>query len=186
MPSGYYSSTDGLTGFPLKTELKEIISNGFSSQSYGALLTLYQLSDNDEHYDADEENTILDIYSENPTGADPFSYSFTDNGASAAQEGGGCNREHLYPQGFFNSNDNEDTMRNDAHHVVPSDIRVNSIRNNFPFGEVGTATTTTLNGSKLGNSISPGYSLTVFEPIDEFKGDVARSLLYFATRYEDQ
>ena len=24
----------------------------------------------------------------------------------------------------------------------------------------------------------------VFEPIDEFKGDIARALLYFATRYE--
>lgn len=26
----------------------------------------------------------------------------------------------------------------------------------------------------------------MFEPIDEFKGDVARALLYFATRYEDK
>ncbi|MFN9958744.1 MAG: endonuclease, partial [bacterium] len=31
-----------------------------------------------------------------------------------------------------------------------------------------------------------GYVGTVFEPLDEFKGDIARCLLYFATRYEDQ
>lgn len=30
-----------------------------------------------------------------------------------------------------------------------------------------------------------GYSGTVFEPIDEFKGDIARALLYFAVRYEN-
>jgi endonuclease I len=31
-----------------------------------------------------------------------------------------------------------------------------------------------LNGSKLGSSSVAGYSGTVFEPIDEFKGDIAR------------
>jgi endonuclease I len=35
-------------------------------------------------------------------------------------------------------------------------------------------------------SAIPNYPYTgrVYEPIDEFKGDVARSLLYFAVRYE--
>jgi endonuclease I len=41
-----------------------------------------------------------------------------------------------------------------------------------------------LNGSKLGSSSVAGYSGTVFEPIDEFKGDIARMYFYFATRYE--
>ncbi len=185
-PAGYYDSAQGLTGFALKTELKSITSNGAVVKTYGDLLTLYVTSDNDEFYDTNQENTVLDIYSENPTGADPYNYSFSQGGASATAEGQGTNREHLYPQGFFNSNDNEDTMRNDAHHVVPSDIFVNSARNNFPFGVVGNTTFVSQNGSKLGNSITPGYNLTVFEPIDEFKGDVARSLLYFATRYEDK
>jgi endonuclease I len=34
-----------------------------------------------------------------------------------------------------------------------------------------------LNGSKLGSSSVAGYSGTVFEPIDEFKGDIARITL---------
>src|SRR5690606_7155012 len=42
------------------------------------------------------------------------------------------------------------------------------------------------NGSKVGSSVSAGYSGTVFEPIDEFKGDVARMIFYFVTRYETQ
>lgn len=186
-PTGYYDSADGLTAFELKTELKVVISNNFNSRTYGELLSLYATSDNDEFYPGqegavDQSTTILDMYSENPTGADAYNYTFDQSGANAAAEGGGYNREHLYPQGFFNS---QDLYRNDAHHVVPSDILVNSKRNNFPFGKVGTAEFTSTNGSKLGNSITPGYSLTVFEPIDEFKGDIARSLLYFATRYED-
>jgi endonuclease I len=43
---------------------------------------------------------------------------------------------------------------------------------------VGTTTWISLNGSKLGSSSS---IQTVFEPIDEFKGDIARMYFYFAT-----
>lgn len=81
-------------------------------------------------------------------------------------------------------------MHSDAHFVVPSDKFVNAQRGNFPFGRVQTATNTYTNGSKKGNNLnsgySAGYSNTVFEPIDEFKGDIARMYFYFITRYEDQ
>jgi hypothetical protein len=40
-----------------------------------------------------------------------------------------------------------------------------------------------LNGSKRGNNSTPGYSGTVFEPIDEYKGDFARTYFYMSTRY---
>ncbi|MBK9224418.1 MAG: endonuclease [Flavobacterium sp.] len=43
-----------------------------------------------------------------------------------------------------------------------------------------------LKGSNLNSGYSTGYTGIVFEPIDEFKGDIARCLLYFATRYEDE
>ncbi|MCU0517779.1 MAG: endonuclease, partial [Oscillatoria sp. Prado101] len=56
---------------------------------------------------------------------------------------------------------------------------------NYPFGEVGSATWTSTNGSKVGNCVFPGYSGTVFEPIDEYKGDFARSYFYMLTRYLD-
>jgi endonuclease I len=60
------------------------------------------------------------------------------------------------------------------------------MRGSFPFGKVGTTTYTSSNGSKLGASASAGYTSTVFEPIDEFKGDIARMIFYFVTRYEDK
>jgi endonuclease I len=77
-------------------------------------------------------------------------------------------------------------MVSDIHHIVPTDGKVNGYRSNFPFGKVGSANFVSENGSKRGTSASPNYSGTVFEPIDEFKGDVARMILYFATRYESK
>lgn len=80
-------------------------------------------------------------------------------------------------------------MKNDPNFVIPTDGKVNGVRDNFPFGRVNTASYTSQNGSKLGSNVNSGYSAgytsTVFEPIDEFKGDIARCILYFATRYED-
>jgi hypothetical protein len=40
-----------------------------------------------------------------------------------------------------------------------------------------------MNGGKLGNCVSTGYSSTVFEPINEYKGDLARTYFYMTTRY---
>ena len=76
-------------------------------------------------------------------------------------------------------------MVSDIHHIVPTDGKVNGMRSNFPFGNVGSSVSyTSKNGSKLGTSNSVNYSGKVFEPINEFKGDVARMIFYFATRYE--
>ena len=39
------------------------------------------------------------------------------------------------------------------------------------------------NGCKLGTCNWPGFSGTVFEPLDEYKGDFARTYFYMSTRY---
>jgi endonuclease I len=75
-------------------------------------------------------------------------------------------------------------MVSDAHFITPTDGK-NGQRSNYPHGTVGSATWTSLNGSKVGQSSVAGYSATVFEPIDEFKGDIARMYFYFVTRYEN-
>jgi hypothetical protein len=75
-------------------------------------------------------------------------------------------------------------MHNDYHHVLPTDGYVNGKRSNYKYGEVASASWTSLNGSKLGSSSVAGISGPVFEPINEYKGDVARAYLYMVTRYE--
>lgn len=196
IPTGYYNTATG-TGLTLKTNLKKIIDNvndGLASehlhtdQGYGALWTLYtHTAFRDNYYEND--GSLLDLYSENPSGPDPYSYSSTTQQCGNYSSEGDCyNREHLIPQSYFDGFA-IDPMKNDPFFVVPSDGKVNGDRNNLPFGEVGTASYTSQNGSKRGNNrntgYAAGYSSTVFEPIDEFKGDVARSFFYFVTRYQD-
>jgi hypothetical protein len=74
-------------------------------------------------------------------------------------------------------------MVSDLWIIYPTDAKVNEYRGNYPYGEVGSATITSLNGSRVGPNTAPGYAGTVFEPIDAYKGDLARSHFYVATRY---
>lgn len=182
IPAGYYDDAEGLEEYELKTALKEIINN-HTVLSYGSLDNYYSQTDKDLYYEND--NSLLDIYSEKPNAADAYNYGFgeSDQCGNYNSEADCWNKEHIFPQGFFNE---QLPMRTDLHQVLPTDGYVNNRRNNYPFGKVGNATWTSTNGSKVGSSATPGFSGTVFEPIDEFKGDVARILFYFATRYEDQ
>ncbi|ASW74705.1 endonuclease I [Chryseobacterium piperi] len=182
IPTGYYDGTTGLTGTALKSKLNLIITNGHQDHGYNGLWTAYQTTDRDYFYEND--GTILDMYSENPTGPDPYNYTYgTDRCGTYSNEGDCYNREHIVPQSLFNQ---ALPMRSDIHFVPATDGKVNGMRSNYPFGKVETASYTSLNGSKVGNSASPGYSGIVFEPIDAFKGDIARMILYFVTRYETQ
>jgi endonuclease I len=178
IPAGYYNNATG-SGYTLKTQLYNIIKTGHTAQGYGDLYDAYVEGDTDP-----EDGYVWDMYSENPGGTDPYNYEhYTNNCGSYSSEGDCLNREHLFPQGIFGS---ASPMKSDYHHVVPSDGKVNGQRSSYPFGEVGSASWTSLNGSKRGTCNYPGYTGTVFEPIDEFKGDIARCMLYFATRYETQ
>lgn len=207
IPANYYDYATG-TGYTLKTQLKKIIDDNddaeisntieeeHNPQSYNALDGFNATYERDYYYDTGGNNTILDIYSENPTGADPYTFiPTTDECGNYSGEGDCYNKEHVIPQSVFGS---QTPMYSDAHHLLPTDGRVNGFRSNYPFGRVndgqlvsqGGITNPTLNGSKLGNNLDSGYSAgytgIVFEPIDEFKGDIARIYFYFATRYEDQ
>jgi endonuclease I/chitodextrinase len=180
IPAGYYSTATS-KGYTLKTQLYNIIK-GHTDRGYDGLYTTYQTSDRDYYYEND--GTVLDMYSENPTGIDPYNYSSgtTERCGNYAVEGDCYNREHIIPQSVFNQ---DSPMVSDAHSITPTDGKVNGLRSAFPHGIVASASKTTLNGSKLGSSGVSGYSGTVFEPIDEFKGDIARMYFYFATRYQN-
>jgi endonuclease I len=185
IPAGYYNTATG-TGYTLKTQLYNIIKN-HTDQGYAGLYVTYVTSDRDYYYEND--GTILDMYSEKPAGADAYEYSATNTGdrcGNYSGEGDCFNREHLIPQSVFGS---ATPMYSDAHFVVPSDGSVNGARGNLPFGVVATPNYTSTNGSKRGPNLNSGYSAgysgTVFEPIDEFKGDLARMYFYFATRYQN-
>ncbi|XOV80851.1 MAG: endonuclease [Aestuariibacter sp.] len=178
----YYSSTSGLSGFALKSELYNIIKD-HNNQGYGALWTFYEFHSLDVYYEND--GSILDIYSEEPFSGDAVVYTkVQDQCGSYSGEGDCYNREHSFPKSWFGGK--IEPMNSDVHHIFATDGFVNSKRGSYPFGEVNSASYTSGNGSRLGApTVGLGYSGTVFEPIDEFKGDLARAYFYMATRYEN-
>jgi endonuclease I len=174
IPDGYYDNTTGLTGPTLQQTLHDIIDN-HNVVSYGSLWTHYQTTD------VKQNGKVWDMYSDIPGGTPPYEFTFVaDQCGNYGGEGDCYNREHSWPKSWFNDTS---PMNTDIVHVVPSDGYVNGQRGNYPYGEVGTPTWTSQNGSKRGSNTYPGYSGTVFEPIDEYKGDFARIYFYMSTRY---
>lgn len=174
-PAGYYNSAQGLTGTNLQQALHNIIKN-HNDISYSALWDAF------ENTDKKPNGKVWDIYSDVPGGTPPYQFTFfSDQCGNYGQEGDCYNREHSFPKSWFGGE--VAPMYTDLFHLYPTDGYVNGKRGNYPYGEVGSASWTSQNGSKLGNCSTPGYSGTVFEPIDEYKGDLARTYFYMATRY---
>ena len=175
IPNGYYNNAIGKRGDELKIALHDIIDD-HTTISYQQIWNAFWSTDNKGN------NVVWDMYSD---GAN-YTYNYTngnDQCGEYLQEGDCYNREHSWPQSWFSGND-QATPSRDLHHVFPTDGFVNSQRSNYPFGEVNNASWTSQNGSKLGTCKSSlGYSGTVFEPIDEYKGDFARAMMYMSVRY---
>lgn len=166
----YYKSANGKKGSALKTALYKIISE-HTTISYDGLLDCYPETD------CREDGKLWDMYSS------ATNYKFSDNSGGYKKEGDCYNREHSVPQSWFNK---KSPMKSDLVHVVPTDGYVNNRRSNYPFGETDSPTYTSSGGfSKLGPCSVSGYSGTVFEPNDEYKGDFARIYFYMATCYEN-
>lgn len=172
IPNGYYNGAKGRSGKSLKTALAAIISD-HTARSYDALWTDMQSTD------ARPDGKVWDMYSSITN----FTFG-KDQAGNYKKEGDVYNREHSFPKSWF---DDAKPMYTDLFHLVPTDGYVNGRRSNYPYGETNNPTWTSAGGfSKLGPCSLPGYSGTVFEPNDEYKGDLARNYFYMATAYEDK
>lgn len=182
IPPGYYDPAIGLNCIPLKTALYNIIRNNYIQLTYSQVWDAYQTTDLHRN-DANTADIIWDMYSDNPAGPEPYTYTFGINQCGNYNSESDCyNREHSFPKSWFNDGY---PMYTDLNHLFPTDGYVNNRRGNFPYGEVSSPTWTSLNSSKLGPNTYPGFSGTVFEPRNEYKGDFARGQFYMVTRYEN-
>ncbi|MBN2637495.1 MAG: endonuclease [Bacteroidales bacterium] len=176
IPAGYYNNAQGKTGATLKTALYNIIHT-HTERTYTELWTDFQSTDKRPN------GKVWDIYSDIPGGTPAYEYTFVTNQCGNYSGEGSCyNREHSFPKSWFND---ATPMYTDLFHIYPTDGYVNGKRSNYPYGEVSSPSWTSTNGSKLGTNITAGYSGTVFEPIDAYKGDLARTYLYMVTCYEN-
>lgn len=187
IPSNYYYPVGGLTCAALKTSLFNIIKPTVANPNptYTGLWSAYYISD-DHLNDAGNKTIVWDMYTDNPAGAEcefTFGSPYQDKGTSGTVECQRYNREHSFPQSWFGSSE---PMRSDMFIAVPTDKKVNGQRGNLPYGEVSSPSYTSNNGTKLGpNTYLTQYTGNAFEPINEYKGDFARSTFYVATAYED-
>ena len=165
-PSTYYNNAKNKSDQALMTALHNIIK-GHTKRTYGQLWTDFKTTDCNG-------TTIIDRYSDSQ-----FTWS-TDQCGSYSGVGDCYNREHSIPNSWWGTLDT-DTAYTDLHHLIPTDGWVNSKRGNYPLGDC--ANGTVYGTGKLGACTFSGYSATVFEVADEYKGDFARMYFYFAVRY---
>ena len=172
-PDNYYNYAYGKSDEQLMSAMRSIIRE-HRQLGYGALWDAFKTTD------TDAQGYIIDMYSN-------CKYTPDQHGGNGQNVGDGFNREHSFPKSWF---DDGYPMYTDLFHLYPTDIKVNNQRSNYPFGECDGGTYLSYKQwsgtGRLGKSSFAGYSGTVFEPADEYKGDFARTYFYMVTCYKNE
>lgn len=103
----------------------------------------------------------------------------------------GINTEHSYPQSKGAGDGN---ARSDMHHLYPTRVKTNGDRGSLIFAESNDTQTTTWYLGISEQSNTPNNNIdeyselgnSVFEPRESYKGNIARSLMYFYTMYKSE
>ena len=189
----YYDDfvTEAMTGNTLKTALNNRIKNHTVISPYAETKYAMAIVDRD--------------YTKSPL-ANGTSYNFTNtstdnpylrlmygkyNGSTNAYQWNAdhttiWNKEHTWAKSLGNFGETA-PAGTDLHHLISSDQNNNNYHSNLDFGDVSTGASNVLD--ERGNiSGKTGYSTLslskkVYEPADEYKGDIARMVFYMATRY---
>lgn len=159
--SAYYLSAEGLSREHLKTALQRRASK-HQFLLYDELWNYFQQTD------ALDNNRVLDRYSSTE-------YVFSQSSQ--------MDREHAFPKSWWGGATFY-PVYSDLHHLYPSDRSANIAKSNNPLGKVSSNPSFSNGVTKVGPSVTTGYSGTVFEPADEYKGDFARAYFYVVTAYE--
>ncbi|GDY27994.1 endonuclease [Agarivorans sp. Toyoura001] len=193
-----YQAAEGLRGYELKTALHQISSSNHTIQSTSLINDFIAENDLDVYFDDKQGVDIVDIFSENPTGQDPYNYlpivDVCESGSYPDEEGVCYSYARMFRTELLGSS-NRYPMDRDIHHIFGVDSSIGSLHrtdsnNAKPFGFVSPYDSQWKgkNGTEYGygHPERGNQNYFVFEPINEFKGDIARALLYLAIRYEDK
>lgn len=176
IPDGYYNNAVGKQDEDLMTALEGIIFT-HTLLGYNYLWDCYPSTD------AGSDGYYVDMYSTCKYNHDTY------HPGTASYVGQGLNREHSFPKSWFGGE--VEPMFTDLTMIIPADAYVNQRRSNYPYGVCAGGVTYTNEElgvsmlGKLGTSTYNGYTATVFEPDDEYKGDFARIYFYMVTCYKD-
>lgn len=167
--SAYYKDIDfTLTGNSLMDELAVTIASTHTTNLSYTPEVWNVLKQSD--IDPNDPSKVVLIY-----GYDDADGNYvTDRTRSKDANGGNTgdwNREHVYPKSLGNPNLGTSGPGADAHHLRPSDVAFNSQRGNKLFAA----------GAGNAGDVSANWY-----PGDEWKGDVARMIMYMYLRYGNQ
>ncbi|MEZ4238680.1 MAG: endonuclease [Myxococcota bacterium] len=158
--AGLWLSTRELSGDPLRTELV-------------ALTAAHTCSD----YSTETTFMFVDLDNDNGEVECVYTGRRTPIVGGQKPDPTDMNTEHSWPQ---SQGAGSPPAQCDLHHLYPADADTNNARANYPFGEVNIVDESFDGGSLLGLDLA---ARTVFEPRDVHKGNVARSMAYFAMHY---
>jgi hypothetical protein len=167
--AGYYDSVEDLSGNDLYNALHSLISTNTYSSYDGAKVFLFQELDNNG-------GQVKCIYT-----GETYNISSSYSGQSNP------NTEHTYAQSWFSSSETS-VKKADLHHLFITTMQVNSSRGNLPFGNVASTAASTVYYSYTPLQSYRGYDNwqnTVFQVNPQYRGNTARAILYFHTRYQD-
>jgi len=166
----YYDNVINLTGQPLFNGLRTLISNNTNTSYDTSKEVLFQTLDN-------VGGNVTCVYT-----GQVYNVGYSYTGSSNP------NTEHTYAQSWFTGSDTN-KKKSDLHHLFVTNSTVNSSRGNYPFDVVANHSSATVYYTNTPRQSYRGTNAsgrTVFEPADQFKGNIARALLYFYTRYSGE
>lgn len=152
----YYQSVDfSKNGVEFKDDLATLtITKHTNILDYGQRRPYLEKADQDPA----NSNNVIAMY-------------FGDSRSKSEISRGTVNTEHIYPQSFLKKTSNAPAKVGDLHHLRYCDAKQNSDRGNLPFAE----------GSGRAGKVKNGRA---WYPGDEWKGDVARMIMYLYLRYD--
>ncbi|EQC48164.1 nuclease, EndA/NucM family [Bacteriovorax sp. BSW11_IV] len=154
-----YRDLVGLDNKSLKEKLGKIAASGYRSLSYDqARLIMFTIIDN-------VDGEVCSVYSNHEC---IITYEIPNNQV--------MNAEHTWPKSLGAGTV---PAKSDLHHLYPTTNHANSVRSSLPFCEVVRSDWEN-DGSRRGVD---GDDHHCFEPPAYHRGNVARSLFYFAIRY---
>ena len=185
----YQGIDDSLVGVDLITALSTLTSDGFVSHSYDSLPKIYQYSDASL---TDSSKMVM-------------AYTGTEVSFDASDEmPNNTNKEHVWPASWYGNGDRTESPGSpgaDAHNVWPAATALNSKRGSCAFDELDFSTNykcyefsnsdfsygnpsdnNTFVWSTAFNN-SNGQNTDALYPAKGHRGQIARILMYVATRY---
>lgn len=148
-------------GLTIDANLNHTLISDFTTAQHTTILSYGQRHNYLYNADEDATNTANVILMYTGESRDEREYS-SGNNAHSPQT---FNTEHVYPQSRLSADD----AVTDLHHLRSCDASINSDRSNFPFTD-GSGSNQLVDGNK-------------WYPGDDWRGDVARMVMYLNIRY---